>query len=224
MNWELDHVFVATSAAGSAEVSLAEFGIAFTERRVHRGQGTANACAIFENAFLELLCAHDLDELRSDIVRPLGLEERIRWRETGACPFGVCFRPTDVTRDPQSWPFRTWPYRPPYIPTGASIPIVTPAECLTEPLLFVSTWMGPGTGSSSPGSPFHHGARRTLTRVAVDCTTRASPLSEGAHWFVKSGFLSLRESSQYLIDLEWDGAREGQSKDFSATVPIRVRW
>ena len=90
--------------------------------------------------------------------------------------------------------------------------------------MFVSTWIRPGAGSSSARSPLHHGARRTLTRVEVHRINRASPLSEGAQWFVKSAFLSLRESSEYLIDLEWDDAREGHSEDFSANLPIRVRW
>lgn len=55
MQWELDHVFFAATDADAAEKVLAEFGIAFTDHRVHRGQGTANACALFENAYFELL-------------------------------------------------------------------------------------------------------------------------------------------------------------------------
>ena len=107
MSWELDHVFFASADADAAETELAAFGFAFTVRRAHQGQGTANACAVFENAFFELLRMREPAELDSDLVRPLGLAERIRWRETGACPFGLCFRPTDTASDPESWPLRS---------------------------------------------------------------------------------------------------------------------
>ena len=224
MSWELDHVFLATSDADSVEMALAEFGIAFTERRIHRGQGTANACAKFENAFFELLCPHDLEELRSDIVRPLGLDERIHWRKTGACPFGVCFRPSDAGSVPRSWPFATWGYKAAYVPTGASIPIVTPSGCLAEPLVFVSTRSKSPVSTSSKGSSLHCGARRTLTRVEVHRTDPASPVSAGVQWFVENGFFSLNNGSEYLLELEWDRGREGNSHRFLAGVPILVRW
>ena len=80
-DWELDHVFIATSEPRSEAVA-SEFGMTFTERRAHRGQGTSNACALFENAFFELLVAAKPDELDSDVVRPLGLNERIHWQQT----------------------------------------------------------------------------------------------------------------------------------------------
>ena len=55
MPFELDHIFVATSDPEPLEWALADAGLAFTQRRIHGGQGTANACAVFENAFLEIL-------------------------------------------------------------------------------------------------------------------------------------------------------------------------
>jgi Glyoxalase-like domain len=91
MRWELAHVFIATPDRGLEAVASA-FGLTFTSRRVHQGQGTANSCAVFENAFFELLFPGTPEELESEVVRPLGLKERINWQTTGACPFGVCFR------------------------------------------------------------------------------------------------------------------------------------
>src|SRR4051812_8246053 len=125
MSFELDHVFVATSEPGLLERALSNFGINFTRRSVHQGQGTVNACALFDNAFLEILWTADQDEVRSEAVRPLGLDERIRWHETGASPFGISFRPTEPGAN---WPFDVWQYSPPY--TAAGIPIVTPAGSL----------------------------------------------------------------------------------------------
>jgi glyoxalase-like protein len=215
MQWELDHVFFATTDAEAVEKALADFGIAFTERRVHSGQGTANACAVFENAFFEVLRPHDLAELRSSAVQPLGLEERMRWRETGASPFGLCFRGESC-----SFPFETWQYQAAYLPAGSGIPIVTPAGLHTDPLVFISSQ----AKRSTDGSPEHHGARRTLTRVTVERAASATPLSSGVRWFVENGFLSLRDGRTHLLELEWDHGREGKSQAFPAAVPIIVRW
>lgn len=218
MKWELDHVFFATTEADSVERTLAEFGMTFTERRVHSGQGTANSCARFENAFFELLRPHDLAEMRSSVVRPLGLEERMRWRETGASPFGICLRSNDAGGS-RSWPFETWAYEAAYLPKGASIPVVTPAGLHADPLVFISTQAKPVTGANSE----HRGARRALTRVTVQRADRSSP-SAGVSWFAENGLLSLTSGPAHLLELEWDHGREGKSQRFSAAVPIVVQW
>ena len=213
MQWELDHVFFATTDADAAEKVLAEFGLAFTERRVHPGQGTANACARFENAYFELLWPQDPAQLRSSLVKPLGLEERMRWRETGASPFGLCFR-----CDTRSWPFETWTYRAAYLPTG--IPIVTPPGLHSDPLVFLSSQ----AKRSTDGSPEHRGVRRTLTRVTVQRAACATPVSAGVRWCAENGLFSLQDGPTHHLGLEWDHGREGKSQSFSADVPIVVRW
>jgi hypothetical protein len=42
MQWEFDHVVLAPADGAETEASLTEFGMAFTVRRVHHGQRTAN--------------------------------------------------------------------------------------------------------------------------------------------------------------------------------------
>src|SRR5690606_8691697 len=116
MSLQLDHVFVCVDPA-LAERALSDVGIQFGLRRVHQGLGTANACAFFDNAYLELLFRRDDEELRSGAVRPVGLWGRFRGRETGACPFGVAFRPGN---DPL--PVETWPYPAPFLPAGGQLP------------------------------------------------------------------------------------------------------
>jgi hypothetical protein len=222
MSWELDHVFFASPDADAAEGELAGFGFAFSVRNVHPGQGTANACAVFENAFFEVLRSRDPDELDSDLVHPLGLGERIRWRETGACPFGLCFRPTGTPSDPGTWPFETWEYAPPYVPIGTSIPIVTPRRALSEPLVFISNRPGFSRGSSINASPMHRGAHRTLTHVKVH-RPRAGADSPGVKWFTEQGFFSLVDTHEFRLDLQWDHGREARSHDFQP-LPVVVCW
>jgi hypothetical protein len=135
---ELDHVFLCTVAPEADEIILAEFGLRFTERRIHKGQGTANVCALFENAFLQLLYADDMKVLRSDLVKPLGLRERIRWGETNACPIGICFRVATENLAAESWPFATWEYKANFLPSGVIIPVATPRYVFNESLVFLS--------------------------------------------------------------------------------------
>jgi hypothetical protein len=59
-----DHVFICCENPQAAERVLTDFGLQFGRRRIHHGQGTANACAFFDNAYLELLWRHDDDELQ----------------------------------------------------------------------------------------------------------------------------------------------------------------
>jgi len=218
MPWELDHVFLATSDP-SLEALARDFGLQFTRRGVHHGQGTANACAMFDNAFLELLFPVQPDEIVSELVRPLGLDERTRWRETGACPFGICFRPLEPVPDVGALPFETWPYRAAYLPAGASLPIVTPPGSLREPLVFVMTQ--PRPPGQLQGSP-HRGARRTLTAVSV-----VSPQDVGSpalRWIIVGGLLSVRRGPEYLPELIWDGGQTGASERLPAPLPLAVRW
>jgi hypothetical protein len=131
--FELDHVFFATEDIEEAVNFLQASGVEFDRSGSHPGQGTANSCAILENGFVEILGPTRRNELTSELVRPLGLEERIRWKETGACPFGLCFR---VMGDAASLPFSTWGYAARYLPAGKTSPIVTPAGALHEPMVF----------------------------------------------------------------------------------------
>src|SRR5262249_8856420 len=71
------------------------------------------------NAFLELLWVSDAAEARSEQTRRTRLWERWSQRASGACPFGVVFRPADANTT--GAPFTTWPYCPKYLPSGLAI-------------------------------------------------------------------------------------------------------
>ena len=133
MTLSLDHVFICPENPHLAERVLSDFGLRFCHRGIHHGQGTANVCAFFDNAYLELLWRHNDEELQSEVVSPLGLWQRVRWRETGASPFGVAFRSED-----SDVPVETWPYKAPFLPIGANIPVVTPRFKWREPMTFIS--------------------------------------------------------------------------------------
>ncbi len=59
---QLDHIFHFVQDLEAAETLGRSLGLAETYRRNHVGQGTANICYCFENAFLELLLLTDRSE------------------------------------------------------------------------------------------------------------------------------------------------------------------
>ena len=213
-NLELDHIFVCTSdRRASLEVLLAA-GLSPGPNRIHHGQGTANDCFYFENAYLELLWMNDEVEIRSAAVKPLCLWERIHWRETGACPFGIAFRATGGF-DPAQ--LATWPYSAAYLPVGQSIPILSPRDAAEQPMVFLS--MNPLPPSSYGGAEnahlSHRGRARRITCVAHACDTDAdrNVLPGGEK---KGGFTP-------LMVLELDGG-VGEVSDLRPILPVEIRW
>ncbi len=153
----LCHVFVAVPPEGGALVeTLDTLGLRESFRREHPGQGTANLCYCFDNAYLELLWETDATALRSPVVAPTGLAERLRWRDTGANPFGIAVRTVPADDPP---PFATWPYRPPYLPEGMSIPVAEDSHNPKRPLVFRS----PGNQRPDAWPDGRAGSRQALS-------------------------------------------------------------
>ena len=215
-----DHVFICSENPAEAERALTDFGLQFGRRRIHRGQGTANACAFFDNAYLELLWRHDDDELQSEAVGPVGLWQRVRWRETGASPFGIAFRP-----EGGEVPVETWPYLAPFLPGGANLPIVTPRFQWREPLTFISlTSQAPATLPPERRPPLdHRGGHHRLTAVTI-YKPEGQEISVGLKDLCKLGALALKPAAEHHIELELDDARRSESHDFRPTLPLVLRW
>ncbi|WP_146647095.1 VOC family protein [Labilithrix luteola] len=122
----LDHVFVFARPGGPEASALAALGLTDGEGKTHLGQGTANRCFFFQSAFLELIWVHDEQEARSAAIARTGLWEHSQYRQTGACPFGICLRAAEPENSAP--PFETWGDRPPHVPTGSEIPVAVAAS------------------------------------------------------------------------------------------------
>jgi hypothetical protein len=215
MSLELGHVFICVEEIATAERTLADFGIQFGLRTVHGGQGTANACAFFDNAYLELLSRHDDQDLQSPGVRPLALWERIHWRQTGASPFGIAFRTDEVKLS-----INTWPYEAAFLPPGKHIPIVTAPHAANEPMVFLI----PATLPIRLRSPqAHRGKHRRLTRVVVS-GPRVSALSVDVRGLFNSDVFVVGQTPEHKLELDWDSAGSRESYDFRPALPLVLRW
>ena len=103
---ELDHLFIFTDA-GAPEVNhLLASGFTEGQSNIHPGQGTACRRVFFYNAYLEFLWVHSEQEAQSEMVKPLRLWERCRYRETGSSPFGLNTSPSAANRRTNGAAFR----------------------------------------------------------------------------------------------------------------------
>ena len=185
------------------------------------GQGTANASFYFDNAYLELLCERDANELESPVVKKLGLGERVHWHRSGACPFGVALRSAEPF---QPGELDTWEYPAPFLPEGVTIPIITPARSIREPLVFISVMgVAPASYARERGIPLEHGgSRRILDRVNI--AIPQDRVSSNLMRVSSAGCLEIRTGSPaYGMQLEFGGAPK-EMLDFRPDLPLSITW
>jgi hypothetical protein len=133
--WAIDHVLVFVAPEAPEIDTLAALGLAESFRRAHPGQGTANACFCFDNAYVELLWLADAAEAASCGLARSNLLARAGGRHSGASPFGIALRHPDADAP---LPFPHWDYAAPFLPAGMSIPVATASDDPRQPLLFRS--------------------------------------------------------------------------------------
>jgi hypothetical protein len=146
----LDHIFLFVDDLEAAEALGRSIGLTETYRRNHAGQGTANICYCFENAFLELLFLTEASDASSPAIARTGLLQRAGWRQLGTCPIGIAWRLDQQETSPS---FATWPFRPPYLRETMHIPVAVESDDLAAPLLFQS----PGTEPPAEWPPERRG-------------------------------------------------------------------
>lgn len=210
----LDHVFVFCRPGAPEAAALEAAGLRAGVRRQHPGQGTANVCFGFRDAYLELIWVADEEAVGSAAVQPLALAERARWRSSATSPFGICVRPVaDLHAMP---PFPCFDYAPGYLPAGSTpIRIAANARGAAEPLLFALA--RPYTPLDVPHVLAH--ARVTRAAFTVPGLDVASPL--GA---LRMAGLSCADGTAHGLDLEFDSGHAGRQLDLLPGLPLRLRW
>ena len=218
---ELDHVFVCAPRAHEDLALLSGAGLCCGVNRIHGGQGTANANFYFDNAYFELLWLHDAVEVRSAVVAPLALWERLTSGVTGACPFGVAFR---ALSPPVAERFSTWKYAAPFLPRGAVMEIVSPRASEKEPLVFLSrASTAPVDYPPELGVPLEQkGKRRRLRNVHIQ--TPSGLFSPQLGKVIETGLLRMERGKTYHMELEFEAGPEGENLDFRPALPFSIRW
>lgn len=174
---ELDHIFVfvdlaETKAGGGVFECLAALGLRPSFERRHAGQGTANLCYAFDNAYLELLFVADEDELKASPLNRACFTARSSWRKTGASPFGIACR--------GMLPGESWAYRNPDFPPGVSIDISAESFDAATPFLFSSPGKAPPSAWNDERAGQRQAAAGFANLTIERLTLPKRPLPAGA--------------------------------------------
>jgi hypothetical protein len=220
---EVDHVFVGASVGAPEAQRLIDLGVVEGSSLRHPGQGTANRRFFFANSMLELIWVEDEREARSDLepARRLHLWERWSGRDGAACPFGVCLRPAAGQSDVA--PFPAWEYRPSYSPVG--LPVANNSTVGTEPLVFyIPMHRRMDTAPQEQRQPYLHALPiRELTALRMFGPGAAAP-SAAMLAVLGSGAFSFQPAPRQLLELGFDGERQGQRADLRPALPLVLLW
>ena len=214
MTVELDHILIFCARGAPEAAALIKHGLLEGSGRSHRGQGTANRCFSFANAYLELLWVENATEAQNEQTLPTQLWDRWRHRSDGGCPFGFAFRPgSDPTSVP---PFPTWSYRPSYLPPDLSIEIGRDLQA-TEPLLFHLPFAR--NRRPPPSEPTNHPAQISeLTALRLSLPTNTPP-SPGMRSLVPAGLIHTVRPCEYLLEIQFAGNRT-EDLDLRPVLPV----
>ena len=223
----IDHFFVFTRLDAPEQQRLIERGLKVGARREHAGQGTQNVCFSFANSYLELIWLADEQGAREPMVKPLGLYERMHWRDHRASPFGVCVKSEQPEPGQQQCepPFAHWDYRPQYLPADASIRMGCNSGVIGEPLLFQLDRAG---GSPESANEPHTLSGHRLHKLKVT-TPALAPMSllhdlkiEGLE--LVAGDEHLMEAELRAGPAESGSEATGQELDLRPELPLVLRW
>lgn len=198
----LDHVFICCAPDAPEAAALAAVGLSEGSGNTHPGQGTANRRFFFDGGYIELLWVADPDECQSPLTSPTKLWQRWSARKSGACPFGIGFRPRG-SEHPEP-PFRAWAYRPGYLPPDKAI-LFAEGTTLDEPELFCLPWQDPqASNASQPRQPPAPLIRLLSASVGLPAHTALSASALAVH---SAGLLGFHTSSNYELALQFEAHR-----------------
>jgi hypothetical protein len=212
---ELDHVFFCCDAGAPEADFLRSQGLREGSGNVHPGQGTANRRFFFSNAYLELLWVSDAAEAQSAGVLPAQLWVRWLRRRSGACPFGIVYRPRSASAAVS--PFPAWSYRPSYLPSGLAIEVGRDMP-LAEPQLFYLPFARSRDGLKR--QPTEHPAGiGAIAGVSVTLPAQ-SESSETLRCALAGGLLAVAKGPEYHLEIAFTG--EGRELDLRPDLPLTL--
>jgi len=217
MALELDHVFICCSTDAPEGDALVRLGLTEGSPNTHPGQGTANRRFFFRNVFLELLWVSDPAEARSLQTCRTRLWERWSGRSSGACPFGLVFRPR-IGTIPEA-PFRTWAYTPSYLSAELAIEIAEGVP-LEEPELVYLPFVHP-TGPPAHEPTDHSLSIRDVCGLAVGLPSTRN-LSKPSQAAQSAGLVDYCLKPDYSIELTYIDRKENLY-DLRPALPLVFR-
>jgi hypothetical protein len=221
---ELDHLFIFTSAGAPEVDHFLASGFTEGQSNIHPGQGTACRRVFFHNAYLEFLWVHNEQEAQSEMVKPLRLWERCRYRETGSSRFGLILRPAQQIGEPTAPPFESWAYCPPFF-QPLEINVAVNSTNTGEPLLFFMPFgKRPDIYPMERRQPLEHSAgAKEITGLRLTLCS-AGAISKPLTVAENLGIVSIAHGAAPLGEVIFDNWKRGQVQDFRPGLPLIFRW
>lgn len=210
----VDHILLTVSPQAPEVDVLEAAGFAEGPPNVHPGQGSACRRFFFDNAYLEFAWLENEADATASGIQRTGLLTRLK-SGTAASHIGICIR-LAATLPP---PVETWPYRPPYLPAGSSIPVAVNSTRLDEPLLFFlpSELARPATGVT------HRNRAGRISRVQAQIVGDREPSPE-LGWLAASGLVSVGYGQSESLTIEFDQGRQGERIALDTESPLVLQW
>ncbi|MFN8483042.1 MAG: hypothetical protein U0768_08340 [Anaerolineae bacterium] len=214
---ELDHVvvFSAVDAPEARAVEGAGF-LGYGGTTQHGPVGSSSTSFFVDNAYLELFWLHD-EAAAAQAHAPTGddITARMRWRSTGASPFGVLVRRRAGVADPIPFPttrlvFNGTPFE--HAPAFARAVLHEPfVGVLPEDLTY------PAWKANIPVQSHPLGIE-ILTQVRI--TVPADHLSPVAQLLTENGLVTFVPGASHLMELVFDHGRKGKRVEIRPTLPL----
>jgi hypothetical protein len=195
----------------------------------HEGQGTASVTYEFSNAFLELAWPDERVPVSPALERAYEkFKLRSAWRTSGWSPFSFAMHRNGP---PAPLPVPSWNATAPWMAPGTSIEILTPRDDTTSP----SIGIHPGGVSEDPaldvsrrdlraaGALNHPIGVKRVTLVRLITPPGYRPI-DAVSYVQKLGVMDVVAGSEWTLELTFDGAAQGKSRDFRPDLPLRIRY
>ena len=213
MGINLDHFLILTEPAAPQAELLTSIGLVEGTPNTHPGQGTANRRFFFSNAMLELAYIRDADEAAQGPARGLHFGERAN--DAGASPFAIVVRRTADSRDD---PFPGWRYYPEYFSRDQYFHVGENSDVLEEPLCICMPVMPPAPASQPP--PMEPFTEVTELRVSVPADRPSAVLKT----IGQCARITLTLGEPHHMEIVFNEAEEGRSKDLRPDLPLLICW
>jgi hypothetical protein len=224
--FELDHISILTRVDAPEAALLENLGLVrFGGVSQHEGLGTASTSFFFENAYLELLWAHDgeLAQKHFSVVH-YDLDARARWQDTLASPFGIMLRRSSLFAEggPQGGgampPFPTEPFQFNQQPVDFS------AQNSAEPACgFLPAALSYPSFKHTITNRAHPLGVKEITRVTINIYDEFQP-SPLARWLTENQIAIIQPAAFANLEIEFDHGAQGESINLRPDLPLVLKY
>jgi hypothetical protein len=227
----LDHVYLyapATSTEDAVVAALTELGLRVSDHRGQFSDGVVGRYVRFDNAYLELLWYDGVTSADANTRR------QARWEITGASPIGIGLR--RAKNAPATLPFPTRRYVASWMPPGSEMRFLGAESDTRAPAMFVVPEGQPDTEAlerEMAAAPSEELRRRLNARVhplgvrsltGVRAVVHPDGLSAACRMLSDAGIVRIESGSTPLVELRFDGAKQGESRDLRPALPLVVSY